>query len=68
MIPFIPPHGWAKSSYSNQDGGNCVEYTRAFLVSGTVAVRDSKNASGPILMLSDEAWAGLVELARHAKA
>ncbi|MGW6741944.1 DUF397 domain-containing protein [Streptomyces sp. NPDC055025] len=68
MIPVIPPHGWAKSSYSNQDGGNCVEYNRALLASGVIAVRDSKDTGGPVLMLSDEAWAGLVELARHAKA
>ncbi|MFE2595153.1 DUF397 domain-containing protein [Streptomyces sp. NPDC059396] len=68
MTPVIPPHGWVKSSYSNEDGGNCIEYNRALLASGTIAVRDSKNTTGPILVLSDAAWTGLVELARNASA
>ncbi|MFF9483887.1 DUF397 domain-containing protein [Streptomyces sp. NPDC014676] len=40
---------WRKSSYSSDQGGNCVEI--AEVPSSTVAVRDSKNPTGPILTL-----------------
>ncbi|WP_416069665.1 DUF397 domain-containing protein [Streptomyces sp. AK02-01A] len=42
-----------KSSYSNQTGA-CVEV--ALNVPGTVAVRDSKHVSGPVLRLAPAAW------------
>ncbi|MFE1959637.1 DUF397 domain-containing protein [Streptomyces sp. NPDC059479] len=42
-----------KSSYSNQTG-ECVEV--ALNVPGTVAVRDSKHPTGPLLRLSPAAW------------
>ncbi|MEU6065872.1 DUF397 domain-containing protein [Streptomyces sp. NPDC047082] len=38
---------WRKSSYSGDQGGNCVEV--AELPAAAVAVRDSKNSTGPIL-------------------
>ncbi|MFB7335921.1 DUF397 domain-containing protein [Streptomyces adustus] len=37
---------WRKSSYSSDQGGNCVEVAET---SATVAVRDSKNPAGPVL-------------------
>lgn len=40
---------WRKSSYSSDQGGNCVEI--AEVPGPTVAVRDSKNPTGPILPL-----------------
>jgi hypothetical protein len=36
---------WRKSSYSNNDGGNCVEVAEN--VPGVVPVRDSKDPGGP---------------------
>ncbi|MGY5045053.1 DUF397 domain-containing protein [Streptomyces sp. 900105755] len=46
---------WFKSSYSNGDGGNCVEVTNDF--PGLVPVRDSKTAPhGPTLLLPAAAW------------
>jgi hypothetical protein len=45
---------WHKSSYSGNDGGNCVEVARD--LPGVVAVRDSKNPAGPALLLSPQAW------------
>ncbi|MEU3185016.1 DUF397 domain-containing protein [Streptomyces sp. NPDC006923] len=42
-----------KSSYSNQTGA-CVEV--ALNVPGTVAVRDSKDVSGPVLRVAPAAW------------
>ncbi|MGW4868232.1 DUF397 domain-containing protein [Streptomyces chartreusis] len=37
---------WRKSSYSGDQGGNCVEIAEA---TASVAIRDSKNTAGPIL-------------------
>ncbi|WTB88207.1 DUF397 domain-containing protein [Streptomyces cellulosae] len=50
---------WFKSSYSDTEGGQCVEVATDTAV---VHVRDSKADSGPILTVSRQAWAGLVEL------
>ncbi|WP_030569324.1 DUF397 domain-containing protein [Streptomyces aureocirculatus] len=72
---------WRKSSYSNQDGGECVEVSHDFLATATwrrsshsnsnggqclevadnspaglVPIRDSKNPTGPALILSAPAW------------
>ena len=49
---------WRKSSRSGDNGGACVEVARN-LPCG-VAVRDSKNPHGPVLMLSKDAWASFV--------
>ncbi|GAA4082365.1 hypothetical protein GCM10022233_74460 [Streptomyces shaanxiensis] len=55
----MPPSSipWRKSSYSNGMGGECLELA-AF--AGAIAVRDSKVASGPQLMLSTAAWQSFV--------
>ncbi|MEU9335818.1 DUF397 domain-containing protein [Streptomyces sp. NPDC048290] len=58
--------GWIKSSYSGNDGGQCVEVAPDYLHTGVVPVRDSKRVDGPILTLSPEAFAGLVMYARSA--
>jgi hypothetical protein len=47
---------WHKSSYSSQDG-NCVEV--ATNMPGTVAVRDSKDPQGPILVIGHDDWQAL---------
>jgi hypothetical protein len=44
---------WHKSSYSSQDG-NCVEV--AHNLPGVVAVRDSKNPDGSMLVVTLEEW------------
>jgi hypothetical protein len=45
---------WVKSSYSGPTGGNCVEV--AFLEDGQVAVRNSRQPSGPALVFSAREW------------
>jgi hypothetical protein len=45
---------WHKASYSNGNGGNCVEV--ADLPTGGHAVRDSKNPTGPALMFTAAQW------------
>jgi hypothetical protein len=50
-------YNWRKSSYSGQ-GNTCVEV--ADNVPGIVAVRDSKNPSGPVLRFSADGWQAFV--------
>jgi Domain of unknown function (DUF397) len=45
---------WRKSSYSGSNGGGCVEIADS--LSGVVAVRDSKDPSGPVLAFAPDAW------------
>ncbi|MFI0962510.1 DUF397 domain-containing protein [Streptomyces sp. NPDC021080] len=49
---------WRKSSYSNQDGGACVEVSDDFAT--VVPVRDSKVLSGPVLVFPAVGWASFV--------
>ncbi|MFJ8659016.1 DUF397 domain-containing protein [Streptomyces sp. NPDC093795] len=49
---------WRKSSYSNGDGGDCVEVLDD--VPGVVPVRDSKNPTGPALIVPAAAWSAFV--------
>ena len=46
---------WRKSSYSNGNGGACVEVARN--LPGVVAVRDSKDPEGPELIFEPDQWA-----------
>jgi len=56
---------WKKASRSNGNGGNnCVEV--AFLDTG-VAVRDSKNRSGPALMFTPAEWTAFVDSAKDGE-
>lgn len=45
---------WQKSSYSGNGGGDCVEVARN--LPNVVAVRDSKNPDGPVLMITPAEW------------
>ena len=47
---------WFKSSYSDDEGGDCVEV--AF--SSRIHIRDSKNPTGPELHLTAPAWTAFV--------
>ncbi|QIQ03199.1 DUF397 domain-containing protein [Streptomyces liangshanensis] len=66
---------WTKSSYSTNDGPECVEVAwvkssyssnegaacvEVAATPATVLVRDSKNPAGPRLGVSPDAWAGFV--------
>lgn len=46
--------GWRKSSYSQGNGGNCVEV--AANLPRVVVVRDSKDPGGPRLNFQPGAW------------
>ena len=49
---------WIKSSYSGENGGNCLEVAPE--VASVVPVRDSKNPDGPVLLVQRSAWAAFV--------
>ncbi|MFG2163303.1 DUF397 domain-containing protein [Streptomyces olivaceus] len=58
---------WFKSSYSSSSNGNdCIEVAPTAL---TIHVRDSKQACGPRLALTPQAWTAFValsaDLGRH---
>ncbi|WP_328914346.1 MULTISPECIES: DUF397 domain-containing protein [unclassified Streptomyces] len=54
----LGPVRWRKSSYSNGDGGQCVEVADGCL--GVLPVRDSKNPQGPALVFTTAAWASFI--------
>jgi len=49
---------WRKSTRSSTNGGNCVEVARN--LPNTVAVRDSKDVTGPVLGFTPAAWRAFV--------
>jgi hypothetical protein len=50
---------WHKSTFSNGNGGACVEVARN--LSGIVAVRDSKDrGTGPVLSFAKGEWSAFV--------
>lgn len=53
---------WRKSSYSGDNGGNCVEV--AELPGGARAVRDSKDQAGPALVFTAAQWQAFVSSAQ----
>lgn len=48
---------WLKSSYSGDEGGECVEVAADAI---GIHVRDSKERGGPELAFARNAWAGFV--------
>ena len=45
---------WRKSTFSSSNGGNCVEVARN--LPDVVAVRDSKDPAGPVLVFTPADW------------
>lgn len=60
--PDLSRATWRKSSHSGLNG--CVEVA---VVDRTVAVRDSKNPAGPVLLFGVEAWTAFVEGVRDGE-
>ncbi|GAB2497453.1 DUF397 domain-containing protein [Streptosporangium sandarakinum] len=56
---------WRKSSLSGPDGGNCVEVAK--LSGDRRGVRDSKNLSGPALVLTPGAWADFLATLKNGE-
>jgi len=56
---------WRKSSYSGNNGGNCVEVARN--LPGVVALRDSKDPDGPHVAFTAEAWDTFIHDMKHGR-
>ncbi|MFE5215129.1 MULTISPECIES: DUF397 domain-containing protein [unclassified Streptomyces] len=56
---------WRKSSYSNQDGGECLEVADDF--GAVVPVRDSKVPHGPALVFPADGWSFFVAAVKSAR-
>ncbi|WP_141584641.1 DUF397 domain-containing protein [Actinomadura sp. WMMA1423] len=54
---------WRKATRSNDSGANCVEVGS---VPGVVALRDSKDPHGPVLVLSRSNFRRFTEALKHA--
>ncbi len=63
-LELAAEHAWFKSSYSDDQGGSCVEI--AHVASVTIAVRDSKSPTGPALLLSPASFTALAEYVKEA--
>lgn len=50
---------WRKSSHSGGDEALCVEV--AAILAGLVSIRDSKNPTGPALILTPAQWRAFVD-------
>ncbi|WP_329206373.1 DUF397 domain-containing protein [Streptomyces sp. NBC_00683] len=61
--PDLSTAAWRKSSYSNGDGGECVEVADGF--PGLVPVRDSKTPAGPALSFTSSRWTPFVDALRN---
>ncbi|MFF1460059.1 DUF397 domain-containing protein [Streptomyces sp. NPDC058330] len=65
MNHTVAMDGWLSSSFSQNNGGECVEWHPTHAAAhGVVPIRDSKVPSGPVLMVSQSAFADLVRLAK----
>ncbi|MEE4420491.1 MULTISPECIES: DUF397 domain-containing protein [Streptomyces] len=56
---------WRKSSYSDTNGGSCVEVADDF--PGVVPVRDSKTPQGPALIVPAGAWSTFIATVKNAQ-
>ncbi|MEC4018833.1 DUF397 domain-containing protein [Streptomyces sp. H27-D2] len=65
---LAPEGAWSKSSYSDGTGNSCVEIADLIAQRNAVAIRDSKDKSGPALTVSPAAWSAFVGFARSGHA
>ncbi|MFI9818971.1 DUF397 domain-containing protein [Streptomyces sp. NPDC052013] len=56
---------WRRSTYSNGEGGSCVEV--ASEVPGVVPVRDSKVDGGPVIVVGSAAWTEFIRTVGAAR-
>jgi len=61
----LPEVAWRVSTRSGNGGGNCVEAGPVLDGSGRVAVRDSKDRRGPVLLYTDDQWTSFLTGLKH---
>jgi hypothetical protein len=55
------PLTWCKSSYSSNDGPDCVEAAISHIPHPAIHIRDSKNRNGTRLAFTVDAWSEFLE-------
>lgn len=59
---------WVRSSYSDANGGQCLEFSRALTEPhGLVPVRDSKDPEGPALIFPAGGWSAFVSAVKRGQ-
>ncbi|MCK7627170.1 DUF397 domain-containing protein [Streptomyces sp. RS10V-4] len=57
---------WIKSSYSDANGGNCLEFSPSHAApQALVPVRDSKVPGGPVVVVSVTGWSSFVAAVKN---
>jgi hypothetical protein len=56
---------WKTSSYTGGSGGNCIEVADH---DNAVAVRDTKDRTGPVIRFTPDAWRALVKQVKQSLA
>ncbi len=57
---------WRKSSYSSGSGGGNSDCVEVAFAGPATAIRDSKNATGPVLAVPANSWSAFLRLSRTA--
>jgi hypothetical protein len=65
-LDLAPEGAWFKSSASGETGNNCIEVAD-LSSSGGVAIRDSKDRSGPALVVPADSFAAFVAAVRAGR-
>jgi hypothetical protein len=65
MMPDLTGAVWHKSTRSGGNGGDCVEI--AVNLPGMVAVRDSKDPDGEVLVFSHAEWSAFLHGVREGE-
>ncbi|KAK1182080.1 DUF397 domain-containing protein [Streptomyces sp. NBS 14/10] len=63
--PDLSTAVWRKSSYSNTQGGDCVEVADG--IPGIVPLRDSKSPEGPALVFESATWTSFVQAVKRGE-
>ncbi|MCY0942619.1 DUF397 domain-containing protein [Streptomyces antarcticus] len=63
----IPEQSWTSSSFSQSNGGECIEWAPDFATAHAVPIRDSKNKRGPVVTVTPKAWAAFVGFAAESR-
>ncbi|MER7987130.1 DUF397 domain-containing protein [Streptomyces noursei] len=59
---------WIKSSYSDANGGQCIEFSPAHTrTHRVVPVRDSKAPHGPVITVSVTGWSSFVDAVKNGE-
>ena len=59
---------WVKSSYSDANGGNCIEFSRARCTAhGLVPIRDSKVPDGDVITVPAAGWSSFLQAVKNGE-